>query len=179
MSLKCFSVSDIWSICLLSLFLGKLASRWCTQLIRCQRVWVAGLLSLFSVIALLFVSVDRALTFTWQTTLFKQLGPPSWEYPQSMRRSHTILFKLPAVAGSVLLPMNANLWRTLQGRAPALWAVPCERLRLREALNTESTYLLPASLLPLLKLSALLLAFLSSMASTDFAFFSFIVVIIC
>lgn len=124
-----------------------------------------------SVIALLFVSVDRALTFTWQRTLFKQLGPPSWEYPQSMLRSQNFLFKLPAVAGSVLLPMNANLWRTLQGRAPALSAVPWERLRLREELNMESTYLLPTNLLPLLMLSALLLAFLSSMPSTDFATF--------
>lgn len=61
----------------------------------------------FSIIAVLFVSVDRALKFTWQRTLFKQLGPPSWEYPQNF------LFKPTAVAGPDLLPMNANLWRTL------------------------------------------------------------------
>lgn len=58
------------------------------------------LLAVFiSAIALLFVFEDRALKFTWQRTLFKQLGPPSWKYPKSMLRSQNFLFKLPAVAG--------------------------------------------------------------------------------
>lgn len=95
-----------------------------------------------------------------------------------MLRSQKFLLKPLAVAGPVLLPINANLWGTLQGRTPAILAVPWKRLRLREELNMQSTYLLPTSLLPLLKLSALLLAFLSSMPSTDFATFE-IVVIIC